>query len=506
MSDINLARRASAEVFFAGTNITKSMQKYLISLTYTDNEEDETDDLQIKLHDRDGIWIEKWLNDAIQAAAELPTPKTEDKEKESSMPYKVIAKGGLAVRSRAGDQFFQYGSLAYGTIVTVKSIDGSWANITYDGKNAYVKASYLEALGSGGDSSSSGSSGSGQNATKGMKIQAVIVRQNWKSDGKDESLECGQFSLDEISASGPPNVINIKGTSLPYSSTIRQMKKSKSWEKYSLSGIANEIADKNGMTCMYLCKADPLYERIEQYRLSDIEFLKTLCQDNGCSLKVSNNIIIVFDQSEYEKKKSIYTIWRGSKGGYIKYKLSTASNDRYASCRVSCTKNDGTMIQATAYAEDYDKDNKDNQCLEVKQSVKTEEEARLLAEKKLRLHNKFEKTATFTFPGDPALLAGCVVELKDWGSFDGKYIIKQAKHQISSSGYTTQISLRIALAADLNKENSNSSKNDNKNLDDIARAVIRGDYGNGSERKRKLAEAGYNYDEVQGRVNEIIYG
>lgn len=504
MSDINLARRTSIEVFFAGTNITSSMRKYLISLTYTDNEEDETDDLQIKLHDREGIWIEKWLNDAIQAAADMPTPKKDD-SKESADPYKVTAQTGLAVRSRPGNQYFQYGTLSYGTIVTVKSIDNGWANITYNGKNAYVSASYIKALESGDTSTASGSE-SNLNATKGMKIQSVIVRQNWNSDGKDDVLECGQFSLDDISASGPPNVIAIKATSLPYSSTIRQMKKSKSWEKYSLSGIANEIADKNGMTCMYLCEADPIFERVEQYRSSDIEFLKTLCHDNGCSLKVSNNIIVIFDQAEYEKKKSVRTIQRGSKGGYIKYKLSTVSNDRYASCRVSCTKNDGTMIQATAYVEDYDKDNKDNQCLEIKQSVKTTEEARLLAEKKLRLHNKFEKTATFTFPGDPSLLAGCVVELKDWGAFDGKYIIKQAKHQVSSSGYTTQISLRVALAADLSKTSSNSSKNKNKDIDDIARAVIRGDYGNGSERKQKLAEAGYNYDEVQTRVNEMIYG
>lgn len=75
MSDINLARRASVEVYFANTNITSSMQKYLISLSYTDNEEDETDDLQIKLHDREGIWVEKWLNDAIQATADMPSPQ-----------------------------------------------------------------------------------------------------------------------------------------------------------------------------------------------------------------------------------------------------------------------------------------------------------------------------------------------------------------------------------------------------------------------------------------------
>lgn len=502
MSDINLARRTSIEVFFAGTNITKSMQQYLISLSYTDNEEDETDDLQIKLHDRDKIWLEKWLNDAIQAAADTPTPKSDDDEKESSSPYKVTAKGGLAVRSRPSDQYYQYGSLPYGTIVDVKSISGGWANITYDGKNAYVKAEYLTEL---EKSDSSDSSDGGQSSTKGLRIQAVIVRQNWKSDGKDDVLECGQFSLDDISASGPPGVINIKATSLPYSSTIRQMKKSKSWESYSLSGIANEIADKNGMTCMFQSGTDPSYERVEQYRMSDIEFLKKLCQDNGCSLKVSNNIIIIFDQAEYEKKKTIRTIKYGD-GSYTKYKLSTVSNDRYASCRVSCTTNDGKVIQATALVDGYDKDNKDNQCLEIKQTVKSEEEARLLAEKMLRLHNKYEKTATFTLPGDTSLLAGCVVELKKWGAFDGKYIIKQAKHQVSGSGYTTQITLRVALAADMSSGDSDSSSSGGKDLDDIARAVIRGDYGNGSERRRRLTEAGYDYDEVQARVNEIIYG
>ncbi len=499
MSDKNLTRRTSIEVKFAGTDITESMKNYLISLSYTDNEEDETDDLQIKLHDRDGIWIEKWLNDAIQAAADTPVPKEDDK-KETLRPYKVIAKGGLAVRSRDGDQYYQYGTLPYGTIVSVKSISSGWANITYDDKNAYVKASYLKALED--DELTEGGSNC-KMTTKGMKIQAVIIRQNWNGDGNDDILECGQFALDQICASGPPNVINIKATSLPYSSTIRQMKKSKSWESYFLSGIANEIAERNGMTCMYLSEMDPSYKRVEQYRSSDIEFLKKLCQDNGCSLKVSNNIIIVFDQEEYEKKKSVRTIQRGTKGGYIKYKLSTASNDRYASCRVSCVKNDGAIIQATAYIDDYDKDSKDNQCLEIKQTVASTEQALLLAEKMLRLHNKYEKTATFTFPGDTSLLAGCVVELKKWGAFDGKYVIKQAKHQVSKSGYTTEITLRVALASDLNM-NDSSSINVEKNIDDIVREVIRGNWGNGSERRRRLTEAGYNYDEVQSRVNEIL--
>lgn len=43
-----------------------------------------------------------------------------------------------------------------------------------------------------------------------------------------------------------------------------------------------------------------------------------------------------------------------------------------------------------------------------------------------------------------------------------------------------------------------------KTIDKIAKEVIRGDWGNGEERKKRLTEAGYDYDKVQKRVNELI--
>ena len=41
-------------------------------------------------------------------------------------------------------------------------------------------------------------------------------------------------------------------------------------------------------------------------------------------------------------------------------------------------------------------------------------------------------------------------------------------------------------------------------LDAVAKAVIRGDYGNGAERKAKLEAAGYDYNAVQARVNQLL--
>ena len=45
-----------------------------------------------------------------------------------------------------------------------------------------------------------------------------------------------------------------------------------------------------------------------------------------------------------------------------------------------------------------------------------------------------------------------------------------------------------------------------KTIDEIAKEVIRGKWGNGADRKKALIEAGYDYDKVQARVSEILKG
>ncbi|MDF1495869.1 N-acetylmuramoyl-L-alanine amidase [Caproiciproducens sp. CPB-2] len=51
-----------------------------------------------------------------------------------------------------------------------------------------------------------------------------------------------------------------------------------------------------------------------------------------------------------------------------------------------------------------------------------------------------------------------------------------------------------------------SSSSTAKSVDEPAREVIRGDWGNGADRKNRLTAAGYDYAAVQARVNEILAG
>lgn len=431
MSDKKLTRRAHTEISFDGTDITASVRPYFLSLTYTDNEADEADDLQIRLQDKDQTWMEQWLNEIVDAAA------SDTLTLESSGTYTVTAKSGLNVRAGPGTDSKKLGALPCGEEIQVSSVSDGWAVVSYGGGSAYVSAAYLKQKGSDTPAG---------NAGTGLAIECVIVRENWTGDGKDDYLNCGSFELDTVEASGPPSVITIKATSLPFKHRIRQTKQSRAWEEYCLSGIAFEMARKNGMVCMFLPANDPYYPRVEQYETSDVEFLSGLCRDAGISLKVTNKTLVLFDQKEYESRDAVQTFRKGD-GHYINYRLSVSAADtQYQSCRVSYNDPEtGKSIEGVAYADDYDKDSDKNQQLEETRKVSSIGEAETLAAKLLRLHNKYERTARFVCPGNPFLTSGSTIQLDGWGAWEGKYIITQSSHSVGSSGYTTTIEARRTL-------------------------------------------------------------
>jgi len=441
MSSRDLARRTRVEVSFDGTDITASMLPYFLSLTYTDNQEDESDDLQLTLQDSDEIWMKKWLAEIVEAAAAttITTAAAEPKIPDT-----------VSTGSR-NDTVKQMQSLlvAAGFSLPVFGVDGIFGSETRAAVIAFQQANGLTVDGVCGPQTWGALLGTGQSSTvstsAGLQINAVIVRQNWNGDGADDVLDTGAFILDKVDCSGPPATVKISATSLPFTSKIRQTLKTKGWEKYNLSGIANEMATLNGMSCMYLTTKDPFYNRVEQYQISDIEFLKQLCHDAGCSLKATNKSIVIFDQADYESKAGVRTIRKGD-GSYTKYKLTMSTADvQYNSCRVFY--NDpatGVCIEATAYDEASNAENAD-QKLEINHRVSSIGEAKALAEKNLRLHNKYARKVQFTFPGDPVLLAGLNVNLAGWGAWDGKYSIIKAVHSVGSSGYTTTITARKVL-------------------------------------------------------------
>lgn len=156
--------------------------------------------------------------------------------------------------------------------------------------------------------------------------------------------------------------------------------------------------------------------------------------------------LVIYDQSDYEQRPVVIEAdYRDT--SFTKWKLDTKTADtKYARCRVSYVEPaTGACIEYTAYTEDYDEDAKTNQQLELYAKVGSVAEAKAMAEKHLRLHNKFSKTVQFTHTGHVWYVAGVGIRVKGYGFWDGRYICTQAKHTINENGFTTTVTGRRIL-------------------------------------------------------------
>lgn len=78
---------------------------------------------------------------------------------------------------------------------------------------------------------------------------------------------------------------------------------------------------------------------------------------------------------------------------------------------------------------------------------------------------------------------------------------------IKNGGYATDPSYVSKIMSIINQYNLRQFDYvPTYNLDDIARKVIRGEFGNGQDRVNRLRNAGYDANAVQKRVNEMLKG
>ena len=80
-----------------------------------------------------------------------------------------------------------------------------------------------------------------------------------------------------------------------------------------------------------------------------------------------------------------------------------------------------------------------------------------------------------------------------WGNGNDRY------QRLTAAGYDYD-----TVQARVNQLLGLKPKPAGKSIDTLAREVIRGDWGNGQQRYNRLTAAGYNYNQVQARVNQLL--
>ncbi len=311
--------------------------------------------------------------------------------------------------------------------------------------------------------------------TRGDKVKVTFLTE------ARGALETKNMIIDRLSVSGRPRVFSFSAVSIPLNGTVRRTVKTRKYENTTLKEIANQIASDNELEFMWDCESDPHYDKVDQERVSDLDFLKKLCEESGFTVKVSAETLIVFDQTKYEKQEPIKLIIENA-SHILSWSFEAQQSERYKSCTVrwrnvskksasgnkssksvddrqaildsyinGSTPNKGAKPKKGSTATkaeyiDYTYDDPDvddsGQVYVLKRRCTSLADAERLAKAKLRQLNARQLTGSLSMIGDPLMCAGSVIKLTGFGSFDGNFIIEKATHTMSSSGYVTSIDVR----------------------------------------------------------------
>ena len=96
---------------------------------------------------------------------------------------------------------------------------------------------------------------------------------------------------------------------------------------------------------------------------------------------------------------------------------------------------------------------------------------------------------------NPGTAGGNVLYRVQTGAFSNKANADAMAAKLKAAGFDTYITTKSGTAV------SSTAK---KSVDELAREVIQGLWGNGQDRKNRLQAAGYDYNAVQKRVNELL--
>lgn len=263
-------------------------------------------------------------------------------------------------------------------------------------------------------------------ASFGVKLQLT----NWVKDGSATLFECGKFILDDISFSGRPINCVLGMVSVPTDDDFKSRQKTNTWQKTTVQDIAQAIASAAGVSLVYDADAIQVDE-LEQSNQTNSAFLYSLCEKYGLGMKVYNHKIVIFDPIRYEEKEVVATILETD---MERWTYNETIDGTYTGVDLSYTNPDlDDPIKVFIGSE--------GRVYSLNVQANNQHDAELQAAAKVNAANRKIATMTVTLTGYHGIVATHCVNISGIESLDGKYYVDTVKHNIGSSGYTTQMTL-----------------------------------------------------------------
>ena len=293
----------------------------------------------------------------------------------------------------------------------------------------------------------------GFNPQKGEDLDIYIIMRNWYVNGKHEEYHCGNFVIDEISITGAPRVMTVKGVSQPADSELKDRQRSKAWTNVTLRQLVEEIQGKYSMPNLFFNCQDVTIEKIEQTNETDLQFLQNVCKKYGVCLKCYKTGFVLYDEAAYEARES-YNFYgeypsnavSGSNEGYTDwttheiqpdYNWTTSLQGLYtgAELRYKNPKKKKETITVKVGTEE--------KVLYINEQVKDQSEAEKVAKARLNAQNRNATTITFKpTVFDHALFSTYNIDIRNCGMCDGKYFVDRVEITLDSGGLTQNVTAR----------------------------------------------------------------
>jgi len=251
-------------------------------------------------------------------------------------------------------------------------------------------------------------------------------------------VPCGEFEIDEPNATlgRDGDEFTFRGVAAPISQALRT-KKTKGFEQQSLKQLVQKVAAEHGFTVVGTVP-DIMFNRITQRRERDLEFLSRLASSYGAYFSVKGKQLVFAKREEVHSRDEVMTI-RAESGDYISADLKFTAHKTYSKAKATYFEGN-TKKKIEVEVEDSKVKNGDT--LRIDDRVENEKQARAMAKAKLGKENDKKQSGNLELPGNPYVVAGQVIALDSgFGKFAGRYVVKQSRHQISRSGYTTNIEI-----------------------------------------------------------------
>jgi len=272
----------------------------------------------------------------------------------------------------------------------------------------------------------------------------------------------GQYTVDEIEASGLPRTLRLCGKSADMKASLKSGKK-RHWYRTTVGAIVEAVAKEHDLTPRCADKyALIAIDHMEQVYESDLNLLTRLAEQYGAVMKPAGGSLLFVERGAGVAATGAplpaIALTPADVTGAGGWRASIAERQHYACVAAH-------LRQKRMGEEQYVYAGKGDPLTYLRHPYASEADALAAAQAKLRQLQRGRTSLTLNLVGRAALCAEMPVQLAGFDDLtDGEWIVTQAEHRLDASGFAT--SIQAQRREDFARDESQDRRIDYDDLDD----------------------------------------